>query len=425
MGFMAEYKDREHYIPLRRSDLVEMLLNDQGVAHDRPMTAAERETFRQFCRLVTATYHFEYHQKLEELKDEYAPFDPDSVTVTLKPLTPEEKEKRLEALFKQFTWLMERANYKRLGQEEIDAALKEYTPWGINMEVDFNVFERYELFARGDIKGKRYLRRWRNLWRREEITVNIFQRLVLILKLRPHKRLPRDINTAGVYLKVFRDIPKVDMEMLLPGARVQMPGATRLKLSGSLLGGLGYIVYQMFADLVRLFQHGIQMIFSGTMVGLGAMWAPVAALLGYGYKQWYGYSTTKQAYSLQLAQSLYFQNLDNNAGVLNHLLDEAEEQECREAILAYYYLWRYAGTEGWTSANLDDYIEMDLERLAKIKVDFEIEDAIAKLEKLHIIEKVGDRYRAHPLDKALEMLDWTWDNYFKYNNPEPEKPPIP
>jgi tetratricopeptide (TPR) repeat protein len=29
------------------------------------------------------------------------------------------------------------------------------------------------------------------------------------------------------------------------------------------------------------------------------------------------------------------------------------------------------------------------------------------------------------LDKALEMLDWTWDNYFKYNNPEPEDPPTP
>ncbi len=33
-------------------------------------------------------------------------------------------------------------------------------------------------------------------------------------------------------------------------------------------------------------------------------------------------------------------------------------------------------------------------------------------------------YRAVPLAKALEMLDWTWDNYFKFNNPQPEQPPI-
>ena len=29
-----------------------------------------------------------------------------------------------------------------------------------------------------------------------------------------------------------------------------------------------------------------------------------------------------------------------------------------------------------------------------------------------------------PLSKALEMLDYTWDNYFKYANPEPEAAPL-
>jgi hypothetical protein len=136
---------------------------------------------------------------------------------------------------------------------------------------------------------------------------------------------------------------------------------------------------------------------------------------GYGYKQWYGFQATRQTYSLQLTQSLYYQNLDNNAGVLYHLLDEAEEQECREAILAYYYLWRFAGTEGWTAASLDDYVELDLERLAQLKVDFEIGDALDKLETLGLTEKIGDRYRAVALDRALEILDFKWDNYFQYN----------
>jgi hypothetical protein len=88
-------------------------------------------------------------------------------------------------------------------------------------------------------------------------------------------------------------------------------------------------------------------------------------------------------------------------------------------------MWRYPRPEGWAAANLDDYVEMDLERLAGLKVDFEIEDALDKLEKLRIVEKVGGRYRPYPLPKALEMLDYTWDNYFKYNNPEPEQAPIP
>jgi hypothetical protein len=398
---MIAYNAREHYIPLRRGDLIEILLNDQGVANDRPLTTPERERFQQFCRLVTATYHFHFHQRLDELRDAYSLFDPDAVPLTPRPVTPEEKGKRLETLFRQLTWLMERANYRRLGREEVGAALPSYTHWGVNMAVDFTAFERYELFARGDARGKRSRRRWLKFWRREEVQVDLFQRLVLILKLRPHKGLPRDLNTEGVYLKLFKDIPKVDLEMLLPGARVQMSGLTRLKLVGSLVGSLGYLIYQMFADLVQLLTRGFT-------AGLGVMWAAVAALAGYGYKQWYGYAATKQAYRLQLAQSLYFQNLDNNAGALNQLLDEKKEQECREAILAYYYLWRHGGEQGWTSGELDEYIERDLERLVKLKFDFEVGDAVAKLDKLHLIEKVDDRYRAHPLEKALEVLGRTW-----------------
>jgi hypothetical protein len=356
---------REHYIPLRRSALLEILLNDRGATNDRPMTAPEREMFQQFGRLVTATYHFHYHQRLEELRDAYSLFDPDAVPLTPEPVTPQEKEERLETLFRQLTWLMERANYKRLGREEVHAALPSYTHWGVNMAVDFTAFERYELYARGDARGKRYRRRWLKFWRLEEVHLDFFQRLVLILKLRPHPGLPRDLNTDCVYLKLFKDIPKVDLEMLLPGARVQMSGLTRFKLAGSLMGSLGCLIYQMFSDLVQLLTRGFT-------AGLGVMWAAVAALAGYSYKQWYGYSATKQAYSLRLAQSLYFQNLDNNAGALNQLLEEKKEQECRETILAYYYLWRHAGEQGWTSGDLDGYLERDLERLVTIEFDFEV-----------------------------------------------------
>src|SRR5262245_55108462 len=102
---MAEYKDREHFIPLRRSDLVGLLLADKDFPRE------DREPFCQFCRLVTATYHFQYHQRLEEMKDAYAPFDPDSETKALVKLSPEEKQRRLDELFQEFTWLMERANF--------------------------------------------------------------------------------------------------------------------------------------------------------------------------------------------------------------------------------------------------------------------------------------------------------------------------
>ena len=62
----------------------------------------------------------------------------------------------------QFIALLERANFKRLSSNEINAALERASDWGINLEVDFDVFDRLEIFARGDVIGQRSRRRWRN-----------------------------------------------------------------------------------------------------------------------------------------------------------------------------------------------------------------------------------------------------------------------
>jgi hypothetical protein len=408
---MAEYKDREHFIPLRKSDLVNLLCGDKEFPRD------QEETFRQFCRLLSATYHFEYQKRLEELKDAYAPFDPDADTKPLVKLDAAEKGRRLDELFEEFTWLMGRANFIHLAQDAIRAALDGSTDWGINMDVDFGVFDRLEIYARGDVMIKRHRRRLRNLYFQEEIKVPSYQRLVLILKLKPHRRLGRLVDTNSVYFKVFKDIPKLDLEMLLPGARVQITRWDRSKIGLPFVSGLGLALWNIIDHIAGVFRAII-------LAPTGFLWAAATAGLGYSYKSWYGFAQTKQRYSLTLTQSLYYQNLDNNAGVLFRLLDEAEEQECREAILAYYFLWRYAGEAGWRPGDLDDYVELYLERSANLKVDFEIGDAIDKLERARIVEKIGERYRAWPLEKALEMLDWTWDNYFKFNNPEPEVPPV-
>ena len=58
---------------------------------------------------------------------------------------------------------------------------------------------------------------------------------------------------------------------------------------------------------------------------------------------------------------------------------------------------------------------MELEGRLGLKVDFEIGDALEKLERLGLVSKQGERYRAAPIETALERLDYRWDNYFQYN----------
>ena len=53
----------------------------------------QRESFRQFCTLVSSVFHFEYLKQLEELKDAYAAFDPDADTKPLHPPSAEQREK--------------------------------------------------------------------------------------------------------------------------------------------------------------------------------------------------------------------------------------------------------------------------------------------------------------------------------------------
>lgn len=396
---MAEYKDREHYIPLRKTDLVELLCADKSLSR------VDRDAFRQLCVLIAAVFHFEYHQRLEELKNDYAPFDPDAVTRPIRTLLPEERQQKLEELFGEFESLMERANFKKLDTSALQSAHGKESEFGVHTSVDFRLFEKLAAYVRGEAIGTRSKRHWLFFWKKEPVKLPIYQRLAVIAKLCSNRRVGEDIDINRVYLKIFKDIPRMDLEMLLPGARLSMPRLQRWKMSSSWIGGAAYILYSVSTDLLQALATGAWWVF----------WGPLTALAGYGYKQWASYQSTRTSYGLRLTQSLYFQNLDSNAGVLFHLLDEAEEQECREAMLAYYYLWRHAGAEGWSSENLDDYVELDLERMANLKVDFEIGDALAKLERLQLVTRHGENYVAVPIERALEVLDYAWDNYFKYN----------
>lgn len=407
---MAECKDREQFIPLRKTELIALL------CRDKKLSAGERESFRQFCIVISAVFHFEYLKQLEELKDAYAPFDPDADTKSLSPVSAEERRRDEEQLFERFAVLMERANFKRLSREEMQQALREVaTVAGVHTHVDLGLFEHLDIFVRGDVIKTLHRRSWRRLGRKEEWLVPAYQRLVLIVKLRPNKRLDRDIDTSRVYLKIFKDIPKVDQDMLLPGARVRLSRLDQGLIAYPLIAGVGLLIYNIVDSI---FIKGAAV---GVSLGSIASWSVAAALGGYGYKSYHSYQVKKQDYSLKLTKSLYYKSLDNNTGVLMRLLDEAEEQECRETFLAYFCLWKYAPEQGWTAEQLDDAIERYLESNTGLKVDFEIGDALAKLERLKIVVKSGDFYRAEPMNKALEMLDWTWDNYFKYAPAQPQE----
>ena len=99
------------------------------------------------------------------------------------------------------------------------------------------------------------------------------------------------------------------------------------------------------------------------------------------------------------------------------LIDEAEEQENREALLAYFFLRRDVAPTGLTAEQLDRRIEAFLERQLGRAIDFEVGDALAKLIRWRLVEQLPqERLRALPFDVALSTLDSAWDQIFSYSN---------
>jgi hypothetical protein len=376
---------REQFIPLRRVDLAQALSRDAGLG------AVEAAALARFCRLLHAVVRGHFQATLEQLKETYAPFDPDADTRRVGSLSEGQRGELRARLFEGLGFLLARGNFVRLAEAEINRALDDRSHWGLHLKVDFTAFERLELYARGDTIGTRYRRHWRTRFRREAVEVPIYQRLVILFRLRPGRRFSRYVDSRDVYLKLFKDIPKPDLDMLLPETRVTMSLLDRVKVMLPTATGIAVAI-----------SKGIGMGLTLPFLLL------VGGTLGYGVRSMYGYLNTRQKYQLSLTQSLYYQNIDNNAGVIHRLLDEAEEQENRETLLAWFFLWRHAGAEGWTPAELDLRIEEFLHREADQAIDFEIADALEKLARFGIAENRAGRWHALPVEPAVAALAKYW-----------------
>jgi hypothetical protein len=95
------------------------------------------------------------------------------------------------------------------------------------------------------------------------------------------------------------------------------------------------------------------------------------------------------------------------------LLASAEEQEIVEVVLAYRFL--LAAPEGLTAHALDAAVEDWLHGSCQRDIDFEIDDAVAKLRRLGVIDGEAT-LRARPLAEALSALDRRWDDLFQYRH---------
>ena len=414
---------RERFIPIGKQEIIADLL---AAPH---WISKEKKQFGDFCTIFGALYHYKFHSHLEELKRCYTPFNPDNDVLTHSPPSVEEKEELTHTLDSEMRLLLNNANYEEMTIEAVNEAMNEKSYYGLNVYVDLDDFEKMTVYYRGSDIQVEYKRTWYSLFLlKKPIEIPIYKRLFLLLKLKSEEQrlkellavngnnekqakkqndnsrqnMPEDVSENQVFLKLFKNLPRTDLEMLFPNMQVRLKLFDKIRLA---VTGGGGTIFGIFSAAGK-----IAMAATNPLAIIGAIFGFIGIIV----RQIMSLFTQRTKYMMTLSRNLYFHNLDNNFGVINYLIDMAEEEEGKEAILAYYFL--YNSDKDYTKDSLDRAIEDYIKEKYDLSIDFEVDDGIRKLRDEGIlIEKEGGILKVLSLHDAEACLDKQWDNFFDFN----------
>jgi hypothetical protein len=419
--------DRDQFIPVRKVDILSALLDHGAIAN-----ANERGKFVEICRMLAAIYHFEYFEQLEKLRHAYFYFDPE---LGQQPdVDPAMLDQAYAELVNSLTSVLKGANFVDLSLDEIGHAHNESEVVRVALSTPMEEFREVRFFRRGHHRETVTVKRWFGL-RKREVETEVCDDVVLFVAFKTLKELAskrqresllrRKIRPGSVLIKYFRNIAKSDLTALYPNARVVMTTFDKLFLTIPAIAGAIPILLNLSSTLVVLFlvigfYLGISAAIEDSHLKTAfAALTGLFALGGFIARQWFKYKTKAMEHQMEVTDKVYFRNINNNAGIFDAIIGAAEDQECKEAFLAYYFL--ITSPTPLTQEQLDQRIEHWLLETFGIDLDFEVDDALGKLDRLGLLRRDGAKLSVPAPDKTLARLDYIWDNFFQYNNAEAEQ----
>ena len=168
--------EREHFIPVRKIDVLNALA-DHGALPD----AADRDKFRQFCRLLGAIYHYEYYDQLESLRDSYFYFDPESDGHSRADSATLERAYR--DLIIALTGVLHDANFIEVAHEEIERAHRDDALVRVKIHASLDNYREIRFFRRGNHKETVDIRKWFGL-RSREVEIHVYDDVVMLVTVK-------------------------------------------------------------------------------------------------------------------------------------------------------------------------------------------------------------------------------------------------
>ena len=405
---------QEHFIPIDK----DILLQQQIIDGKFPENQANDLT--KLFEILEHYFHYEGFNFNKIIKRNYVFFDPDK--------TAEEKEAyhatpNLTAFTENLDTVLTRGNYNELDHQIIEDALANDDLIGLQLKINFDYFKEYKVYFRGVENHSEWVKH-RIFWKKEK-EFETYQRVIVFIEYQDDTYFKENnidvsklsFEPGSILLKTFKNVPKNDIETIFPNAEPVMSLKNKLVLwIPAIGGGVPLITTKVIPPILTIyaaFKSGEIVKFTEVQKPLTQGLIALALISAYLFRQYKRFFNKKVEFSKMLSESLYFRNIANNSGVFPTLIDAAEEEEIKETILAYTFLLQ---SSAYLSAQeLDERIEQWFRDTYNKEVDFDVEDALEKLQRLGIsIEKDG-KFSVVPIADALEKVDAIWDGIFTYN----------
>ncbi|MDZ4790263.1 MAG: DUF3754 domain-containing protein [Hyphomicrobiales bacterium] len=408
---------KERFIPIDRTAIFERLLSS-GV-----WGAHEVDEARIVLSYIARVRQQDSCLSLDRLAHLYDPFNPDDETINSTEADAETRVMLLGDLVGELKKLFEGANYSSIDEKQLEKILAESSPEGVSVDVDLTDFDFTLLYSRGETTEKRERRSLETFFMKKEFEIDLYRRFVMAIKLKPddirlkeimkkediglqkaEKRLakmradlPKGATSDKIYIKMFKYIPRQDLEMLFPNTKIKLKYWDKVRLW---ITAGGTTVFGVVTTVLKVLTAAALSPFFLLMVFFG--------LGGVVFRQVMNLVNTRNKYMMQLAQNLYFHNLANNQSVLALLIDEAEEENIKEEMLLYTSLLKGSQTHGQLQRAKAD-IERFLAHYWNVKIDFDVDDALQRLREDGLVaDQGGNLLKPLPLADAKALLTARW-----------------
>jgi hypothetical protein len=413
---------RNRFIPQRKSDVV------TGLVASGILAGNEEASFRRFARVLGAIIHHRHFEELDRLREAYFYFDPEVGEQARGPA--QDLEKAYRTLCDEFVRVLSEANFVEIPREVISRAFGEHALVRVKIKAPVEDYREVRMFRRGDRKETIEIPEWFGL-RRRSLEVEFYDDVVVMVATRPNDasstqsgksrgKTRKKMRSGAVLFKYFRDIARGDLEALFPNVRVVMSVFDQFALGVPALVGGVPILLKLASTLTVLFAViGFYLGVHGTLHDKDTEQALAAlsglfALGAFMLRQWGNFHRQSLIHQKQVTDNIYYRNINNNSGIFNYLIGEAEEQDWKEALLAYCGL--LTATTPLTRQALGARVEALLMQMFGSQVAFGSDDALAQLRGLDLLCEEDGCFSVPPLAEALARLERRWQLLLR---PEP------